>query len=155
MGYRFVQGDSGQMYLLPPDARDWLPPRHLAWALLEQAGRLDMAPFTAWYRADGQGRPGYHPRLMVALVMYCYCKGVRSSRAIEMATWDDVGAREESACQARAGDYQRRAAAKAATGSRKRPDGRAPALPGEHSAVRRARQAADRAREATVYAAGT
>ena len=93
MGYRFVQGDSGQMYLLPPDARDWLPPRHLAWALLEQAGRLDMAPFTAWYRADGQGRPGYHPRLMVALVMYCYCKGVRSSRAIEMATWDDVGAR--------------------------------------------------------------
>jgi hypothetical protein len=30
---------------------------------------------------------------MVALVMYCYCKGIRSSRAIEMATFDDVGAR--------------------------------------------------------------
>src|SRR5262249_37104993 len=66
---------------------------HLAWAVLEAAGELDMAPFTAWYRADGQGRPAYHPRLMVGLVMYCYCKGIRSSRAIEMATWDDVGAR--------------------------------------------------------------
>ena len=54
---------------------------------------MDLAPFTAWYRADGQGRQAYHPRLMVGLVMYCYCKGIRSSRAIEMATWDDVGAR--------------------------------------------------------------
>lgn len=325
MAQNFIRGDDpGQGFLLPPDARDWLPPRHLAWALLAQARRLDMAPFEAWYRADGLGRPAYHPRLMVALVMYCYCKGIRSSRAVEMATWDDVGARvicsnlhpdhstvhrfvtrhegpvagllvaslvacareglvsvdvvagdgtkvkanasmaanatagqleieiagleallaaeveawfaqaraadqaedallggdddssgprsgggpgtlarladkivrrrkamarleeeqaarceraaadreekitaarervaragqrvarEEAACQARADDYRRRAAAKAAAGSRKRPDGRAPAPPGEHSAVRRARQAADRAREALATAA--
>ena len=31
--------------------------------------------------------------MMVTLVMYCYCKGIRSSRGIEMATFDDVGAR--------------------------------------------------------------
>jgi transposase len=93
MGQNFVTAERDQLFLLPPDARDWLPPGHLAWAVLEQAGELDLAPFTAWYRADGQGRPAYHPRLMVGLVMYCYCKGIRSSRAIEMATWDDVGAR--------------------------------------------------------------
>ena len=57
------------------------------------AGELDLAPFLAAYRADGQGNTAYHPRMMVALVMYCYCKGIRSSRAIEMATFDDVGAR--------------------------------------------------------------
>jgi transposase len=93
MGQKFVTAESGQLFLLPPDAREWLPGRHLAWAVLEAAGELDLAAFTGWYRADGQGRPAYHPRLMVALVMYCYCKGIRSSRAIEMATWDDVGAR--------------------------------------------------------------
>jgi transposase len=93
MGQNFVTGDRDQLFLLPPDAREWLPGRHLAWAVLEAAGELDMAPFTAWYRADGQGRPAYHPRLMVGLVMYCYCKGIRSSRAVEMATFDDVGAR--------------------------------------------------------------
>jgi transposase len=93
MGQNFVTAEPGQLFLLPPDARDWLPGRHLAWAVLEAAGELDMAPFTGWYRADGQGRPAYHPRLMVGLVMYCYCKGIRSSRAIEMATFDDVGAR--------------------------------------------------------------
>src|SRR5215467_2611974 len=93
MGQNFVTAEHDQLFLLPPDAREWLPGRHLAWAVLEAAGELEMAPFTAWYRADGQGRPAYHPRLMVGLVMYCYCKGIRSSRGIEMATWDDVGAR--------------------------------------------------------------
>ncbi len=93
MGYNFLVAERDQLFLLPPDARDWLPAGHLAWAVLEQAGQLDLAPFVAWYRADGQGSKAYHPQLMVGLVMYCYCKGIRSSRAVEMATWDDVGAR--------------------------------------------------------------
>src|SRR5262249_55810891 len=88
----FVTAERDQLFLLPPDARDWLPAGHLAWAMLEQAGRMDLAPFVAWYRADGQGQKAYHPRLMVPLVMYCYCKGVRSSRAVEVATSDDVAA---------------------------------------------------------------
>ena len=94
MGFSFVGGDCpDQAYLLPPDVRDWLPPRHLAWALLEETGRMDLSAFASWYRADGQGRPAYHPAVMVALIGYCYCKGVRSSRAIEAATFDDLGAR--------------------------------------------------------------
>jgi transposase len=93
MGYNFLTAEADQLFLLPPDAREWLPPGHLAWAVLEQTGQMDLAPFTAWYRADGQGQKAYHPALMVALVMYCYCKGIRSSRAVEMATFDDVGAR--------------------------------------------------------------
>jgi transposase len=86
-------GLPGQAYLLPPDVRDWLPARHLAWALLELAGEMDLSGFASWYRADGQGRPAYDPGLMVRLVCYCYCKGIRSSRAVEAATFDDLGAR--------------------------------------------------------------
>src|SRR5258708_4176974 len=94
MPQNFSRGDDpGQGYLLPPDAREWLPPRHLAWELLALAKEMDLASFTSWYRADGQGRPAYHPAMMVTLVGYCFCKGIRSSRAIEMATFDDVGAR--------------------------------------------------------------
>jgi transposase len=94
MGYNFAGGGDGdQVFLMPPDPREWLPPEHLAWAMRRAARELDLAPFLAAYRADGRGNTAYHPRMMVALVMYCYCKGIRSSRAIEMATWDDVGAR--------------------------------------------------------------
>src|SRR6266704_2964835 len=93
MGYNFAGGGGDQVYLLPPDPREWLPQRHLAWELRAAVADMDLARFAAWYRADGQGKKAYHPRLMVALVMYCYCKGIRSSRAIEMATFDDVGAR--------------------------------------------------------------
>jgi transposase len=94
MGRYFRKADSAdQGYLMPPDARAWLPERHLAWALLKLAAELDLAGFEARYRADGQGRAAYDPAMMVTLVMYCYCKGIRSSRGIEMATFDDVGAR--------------------------------------------------------------
>jgi transposase len=94
MAYNFAGGGDGdQVFLMPPDPREWLPPQHLAWAMRRAAGEVDLAPFLAAYRADGQGKKAYHPRMMVALVMYCYAKGIRSSRAIEMATWDDVGAR--------------------------------------------------------------
>jgi hypothetical protein len=61
MGRNFVTAERDQLFLLPRDARQWLPERHLAWAVLEQAGQMDLGPFMAWYRADGQGRPAYHP----------------------------------------------------------------------------------------------
>jgi transposase len=94
MPHNFAGVSGGdQVYLLPPDPREWLPPGHLAWTVRAAVAEMDLAPFVAWYRADGQGKRAYHPRLMVALIMYCYCTGIRSSRAVEIATYDDVGAR--------------------------------------------------------------
>jgi len=93
MGYNFIRSDSDQVFLLPPDTRDWLPEGHLAWEIIKVADTLDLSAFLASYRADGQGRPAYHPTVMVTLVAYCYCKGIRSSRAIEGACFDDLGCR--------------------------------------------------------------
>ena len=94
MAFSFLGGDDpDQLFLLAPDARRWLPRRHVAWQLLVVTSELDLSGFLAVYRADGRSRPAFHPASMLALVMYCYCKGVRSSRAIEMACWDDLGAR--------------------------------------------------------------
>jgi transposase len=39
------------------------------------------------------GKPQYHPRLMLALLIYSYANGIFSSRRIERATWRDIGAR--------------------------------------------------------------
>jgi transposase len=79
--------------LMPVDPREWLPPGHLAWRVLEMAAEMDLSRFGARYRRDGQGGRPYDPVMMAALLLYCYCRGRRSSREIEMATFDDVGAR--------------------------------------------------------------
>jgi transposase len=79
--------------LMPADPREWLPPGHLAWRVLEMAAEMDLSRFGARYRPDGQGGRPYDPAVMAALLLYCYCRGRRSCREIEMATFDDVGAR--------------------------------------------------------------
>jgi Transposase domain (DUF772) len=93
VGHNFLSYGCDQDFLLPPDARDWLPAGHLSWAVIDAVGELDLSEFLAYYRSDGQGRPAYHPKMMTALVLYCYCKGIRSSRAVQMACFDDVGCR--------------------------------------------------------------
>jgi transposase len=89
-----VTGDGpDQGWLMSPDPRQWLPERHLAWSVLEQVRLMDLSAFGAAYRADGQGGRPYDPAMMCGLLLYCYCKRLRSSRDVEMATFDDVGAR--------------------------------------------------------------
>ena len=73
--------------------RFWLPPGHLAWQVLGVVGELDLSGFAAAYRADGQGQAPYDPAMMLGLVLYCYFKGIRSSRKIRDACVDDVGCR--------------------------------------------------------------
>jgi transposase len=73
--------------------RSWLPPGHLAWQVSGVVGQLDLAGFAAAYRADGQGQAPYDPAMMTALLLYCYFKGIRSSRKIAGACVDDVGCR--------------------------------------------------------------
>ncbi|MEV6013870.1 transposase [Streptomyces sp. NPDC051976] len=61
--------------------------------MLEAVEGLDLSAFEGGYRADGQGGAGYPPVVLVTLLFYCYSKGVRSSRGIERACWDDLGCR--------------------------------------------------------------
>jgi transposase len=73
--------------------RAWLPPGHLAWQVSRVVGQLDLSGFAAAYRADGQGQAPYDPAMMTGLLLYCYFKGIRSSRKIAAACIDDVGCR--------------------------------------------------------------
>lgn len=90
---RFLSGSREQVFLLPPDMREWLPSDHLVWAVCEALDRLDLSRFEAEYRDDGQGRPAYDPRLMATLLLYAYAVGERSSRAIERRCREDVAFR--------------------------------------------------------------
>jgi transposase len=79
--------------LLPPSLRDWVPAGHLVWTVLGAVEEMDLTAFFRVYRDDGHGRPAYDPSMMVALLLYSYARGNRSSRGIERACVEDVAYR--------------------------------------------------------------
>jgi transposase len=99
MGQNFIACDREQTFLMPPDVREWLPDGHLAWFVIDAVGEMDLSAFYGAYRADGHGRAAYEPAMMVALLLYAYARGIRSSRAIERACEEDVAYRVIAAQQ--------------------------------------------------------
>jgi transposase len=94
MAKGYLPYDIDQRLLLPLDMREWLPEGHLALFILDVVGELDLSKIYAVYDAkDHRGRAGYHPAMMVALLLYAYCVGKPSSRRIERATHQDVAFR--------------------------------------------------------------
>jgi len=99
MAQNFLACDRDQSLLLPPNLREWLAEDHLAWFVLDAVEELDLAAFYAGYRADGWGRAAFDPALMVALLIYAYAIGERSSRAIERRCREDIAFRVITANQ--------------------------------------------------------
>src|SRR5215208_2402431 len=93
MAQNFIACDREQELLLPPSLREWLPESHLAWFVLEAVDAMDLSAFLAAYRVDGHGRAAHDPAMMVALLLYAYAIGVRSSRRIERRCVEDVATR--------------------------------------------------------------
>src|SRR5215217_760662 len=93
MPQNFLACDREQELLLPPSLREWLPENHLAWCVIDAVGELDLAAFYSAYRADGWGRAAHEPAMMVALLLYAYAIGERSSRRIERHCEHDVAFR--------------------------------------------------------------
>ena len=99
MSQRYLPREREQQYLMPISLRDWLPEEHFAWFVLEAVEQLDLSAFHAAYRDDGWGRQAYDPALLLALLLYAYCEGERSSRRIERRCREDIAFRVLSANQ--------------------------------------------------------
>src|SRR5580700_3008441 len=87
----FRQFDRATGFLLPPSLDEWLPERHLARFVVEVIDGLDLSSMVKSYR--GGGSAGYHPVLLLGLLVYGYATGVFSSRKLERATYDSVAFR--------------------------------------------------------------
>ena len=90
-GYRPVLRD--QPFLLPVDMREWLPAEHLVWFVLDVVEQLDTSVFRRRTVRAASGRAGFAPEMLLALLLYGYCRGVRSSRQIERLCEVDVAFR--------------------------------------------------------------
>jgi hypothetical protein len=92
MAQNFIACDREQELLLPPSLREWLPESHLAVChRRRRAARSErvlarLPGRWSWPRGARSGE-------MVALLLYCYAIGERSSRRIERRCVEDVAAR--------------------------------------------------------------
>jgi transposase len=95
MAYGYRPVDRDQPFLLPPEMRDWLPAGHLAWFVIDAVAVLDISRLEVRVTPAGSpaGRAAYDPRMLLALLVYGYARGLRSSRKIERACTEDVAFR--------------------------------------------------------------
>src|SRR3989344_7954594 len=84
---KFKQGiNPNQEFLFPKKPADFLPDDHLAKAVYEIVGHLNLDSMIAKYSEMGQH--AYDPGTMTRLLFYGYCIGVRSSRKISKGCED-------------------------------------------------------------------
>jgi transposase len=86
----FRRADRDQGFLLPPDLREWLPRGHLVWFVIDVVAALDLTAFRAKAKLGGRGREAFDPATLLALLVYAYAHGQRSSRQIERLCEVDV-----------------------------------------------------------------
>ncbi|HVE79993.1 MAG TPA: IS1182 family transposase [Gemmatimonadaceae bacterium] len=89
MAYGFRRYALEQAYLLPVAPREWVGDGHLVLFLHEVVSELDLAPIYKEY-TGGRGPKGYHPQLLLEVLLYGYCTGTFSSRKLAARCETDV-----------------------------------------------------------------
>lgn len=91
MAARLVNIDRDTPLLLPPDLRQWVPADDMVHFVIEAVEGMSLGSLKVNRR--GTGSKQFPPRMMLALLIYCYANGLFSSRRIERATYRDVAVR--------------------------------------------------------------
>ena len=92
MSKTFRPFDRDQLLLMPPSVAEWVPDDHLARFVGDLIETLDLRAIEDTYTEE-RGYPPYHPRMMVAVLLYAYCTGTYSSRRIAAKLVDSVAFR--------------------------------------------------------------
>ncbi len=91
MPERLVNVDRDTPMLLPVDLRDWVPENDLVHFVINAVEMMNLTALSVNRR--GTGDEQYPPRMMLALLIFCYASGIFGSRRIERATYRDLAVR--------------------------------------------------------------
>lgn len=84
MAYTFEPVDRDTATMFPASVQDYVPQKHLARHIVEVVEMLDIRLIESAY--SGRGSKAYHPRMLLALLIYGYSEGIFSSRKLEKAS---------------------------------------------------------------------
>jgi transposase len=93
MARDFRRPERRQLSLLPPDMQDWLPEDDIVHLVLDAVSLMDLSEYEEDHRVGGVGQAPFAPSMLLALLIYAYSHGVKSSRAIERLCRRDAGYR--------------------------------------------------------------
>lgn len=93
MAHFFRAPDRRQRFLLPIDMMDWLPQDDIVHLIVDAVDGMDLGGFEASCKVGRAGQAPFAPAMILALLIYGYSHGIRSSRAIERLCRRDAGYR--------------------------------------------------------------
>jgi transposase len=93
MAHHFREAERRQKALLPADMMEWLPENDIVHLIVEAVELMDLSKFEVSSKLGRAGQPPFAPQVLLALLIYAYSQGVRSSRAIERLCQRDAGYR--------------------------------------------------------------
>jgi len=84
----YIQSHKEQAWLLPPSIEDLIPEDHICFLVESLVDNLDYQSFDIKY--SGAGRPAYHPRILLKLLVIGVLDRVRSSRRLARNARENV-----------------------------------------------------------------
>lgn len=85
---KFKAYHQNRMMLMPPSLEEKVPAEHFARYINRVVDEIDTSQIEASY--SDLGCPGYHPKMLIKLLVYGYSVGIRSSRRLQKELQEDV-----------------------------------------------------------------
>jgi len=87
---RLKQTDNFQGQFIAVNLREQLFPDTFEWTIDYLIDKTDMSLFEEKYNNDERGAAAYPPRVLLKIILYCYSRGIITSRKIEKVCRDNI-----------------------------------------------------------------
>jgi transposase len=87
---RLKHTDNTQGQFIAVNLREQLIPDTFEWTIDYLINKMDLSLFEKKYNNDEKGARAYPPRVLLKVILYCYSKGIITSRRIEHACRENI-----------------------------------------------------------------
>ena len=87
---RFKYNDNSQGVFLPINLEEQLLPGTFEWTIDYLIDKINISLFEQNYHNEEKGAAAYSPKMLLKVIMYCYSKGILSSRRIEQTCKSNI-----------------------------------------------------------------
>ena len=87
---RFKYTDNSQGQFLSVNLKEQILPGSFEWTVSYLIDKMDLSIFEDNYHNDEKGAAAYSPGILLKIIIYCYSKGIISSRRIEKACKENI-----------------------------------------------------------------